>query len=209
MSPLLFLHGAGTSDKEITTYLQDALHMYSIGSYAFNFTGHGGDKKAMATSSLAKRLKEAEQAIQNFHLTGPLNLCGSSMGGYIAIKLLEKYQVDNLILFAPAVYAAEAFALPFDTSFTEVIRTKDSWKNSDAFSILKNYTGNVLIFIGDKDEVIHRELLRLIDQSLVKVQSKEMITIPHCPHTIHRWLSQNKEWSEIVAKKITHYIDRK
>lgn len=209
MSPLLFLHGAGTSDKEITTYLQDALYTYSIGSYSFNFTGHGGDKTAMVVSSLAKRLREAEQAIQNFHLVEPLNLCGSSMGGYITIKLLEKYQVENLILFAPAVYAVEAFALPFDASFTSVIRQKDSWKNSDAFSILKNYTGNVLIFIGDKDEVIPRELIRHIDQSLVKVKSKELITIPHCPHKIHRWLSQNKEWTEVVAEKIAHYIDRK
>lgn len=203
---LLFLHGAGMSDKDITKYLQDMLRKKSVENYSFNFTGHGGDTAAMATTSLEKRLAEAENAIRDFPLAEPLNLCGSSMGGYIAIKLLEKYRVNNLILFAPAVYDIKAFTLPFDTSFTETIRQKESWKNSDAFSILKNYTGNVLLFIGDKDDVIPQGVIQLMDESLSQARSKEFIVIPGCTHKIHKWLKENEEWSHLVTEKIVHLL---
>ncbi len=149
---LLFLHGAAGSDKERTRYLQNLLTEEHIESFTFNFTGYGGNN--LSASSLEGRLQEADEAIQNFHLQEPFNLCGSSMGGYIAIKLCEKYKVENLFLFAPAVYTTKAFKLKFDEKFGETIRQKESWKDSDAFTILKHFTGNVVIFIGDNDEVI-------------------------------------------------------
>jgi len=40
----------------------------------------------------------------------PIAVYGSSMGGYIAIKLLERFlNIKSLILFAPAVYDSRKF----------------------------------------------------------------------------------------------------
>jgi hypothetical protein len=199
-SPLLFLHGA-VSDKNITKYLQDRFHAQKIKNHSFNFTGHGGTN--LAASSLENRLFEAEKAIEHFELSEPLNLCGSSMGGYLAIKLLEKHKVNNLILFAPAVYDKKAFNIQFGNKFSEIIRKENSWKNSDAFRILKNFQGNALIFIGEKDEVIPKELVSELHACLIQSKSTEIVKIPDCPHKIHRWLSTHEEWSKKVAEKIS------
>ncbi|HEV2339716.1 MAG TPA: YqiA/YcfP family alpha/beta fold hydrolase, partial [Patescibacteria group bacterium] len=157
---LLFLHVAGGSDKERTRYLQNLLIREDIESFSFNFTGYSGNN--LSASSLDGRFQEADEAIQKFHLHEPLNLCGSSMGGYIAIKLCEKYSVENLFLFAPAVYTTKVFRLKFDEKFGETIRQKESWKDSDAFTILVNFTGNVVVFIGENDEVIPSELIKML-----------------------------------------------
>ncbi len=202
MNSLLFLHGAGTSDKDRTKYLSDELKKYSVNGLSFNFSGYGGNPQELAKSSLEKRLSEAENAIKEFHLNEPLNLCGSSMGGYIAIKLLENHVVENLILFAPAVYDTKAFALPFDSTFSEVIRNENSWENSDAFGSLEKFTGNALIFMGEKDEVIPKRLFERIDKSLSNCKSKEIVKVPECPHKIHLWLSQNGVWKQRVGEKI-------
>jgi hypothetical protein len=203
MKHLLFLHGAGpTTDKTVHQYLEEALLPYNIESCSFDFYGHGEKKIPLSESSLKKRYVEAKQAIQDFHLTEPLNICGSSMGGYIAIKLLEEFKVQNLILFCPAIYDTKAFDVPFDERFTSIIRKEHSWMQTDAFDTFKKFTGNVLIFIGENDEVIPDSLLSMIDTSLEQAQSKELIRIPGCPHTIHRWLSQNPLWAKKVAEKI-------
>ena len=150
MKHLLFLHGAGpTTDKTVHQYLEEALLPYNIESCSFDFYGHGEKKIPLSESSLKKRYVEAKQAIQDFHLTEPLNICGSSMGGYIAIKLLEEFKVQNLILFCPAIYDTKAFDVPFDERFTSIIRKEHSWMQTDAFDTFKKFTGNVLIFIGE------------------------------------------------------------
>jgi len=105
MKKLLFLHGAGpTTDKTVHQYLEEALLSFGIESCSFDFRGHGEKKAPLSESGLEKRYNEAKQAIQDFRLTEPLNICGSSMGGYTAIKLLEEFKIQNLILFCPAVY---------------------------------------------------------------------------------------------------------
>ncbi len=201
---MLFLHGAGTSNKNKVGYLKKLLGGKNIQSYTFNFSGHSG--KGISKSSLERRIKEAEVAIKSFNLKEPLNLCGSSMGGYVAIKLLEQYRVENLILFAPAVYDTRAFDVPFSAKFSKIIRKKDSWRNSDAFKILRGFAGNVVVFIGDKDEVIPRELIKLLGASLGKAKFKEIMYIPNCPHKIHGWLQQNNIWNERVNRKIASLV---
>lgn len=201
---ILFLHGAGTSNKNTVGYLRKLLAGRNVQSYTFNFSGHSG--KGISKSSLGCRIKEAEAAIKSFNLKEPLNLCGSSMGSYIAIKLLEQYRVKNLILFAPAVYDVRALDTSFNTKFSKIIREKDSWKNSDAVKILQKFSGNAMIFIGENDEVIPGELIKLLGASLSKAKSKEIRYIPNCPHKIHGWLKQDKKWRNIVSRKIAALV---
>lgn len=159
----------------------------------------------MAKSSLRQRQSEAEKFIGSLS-NGPMTVSGSSMGAYTAIKLTEKYPVENLILFCPAVYSKDAFNVNFDSKFTQIIRQKKSWLKSDAFDILKNFKGKVLIVIGDKDDVIPKKLLELLIKSLINAKSKEVMIIPDCPHAIHRWLEKNPEFAIKVAKQIVGFL---
>ncbi len=87
-----------------------------------------------------------------------------------------------------------------------MIRKNYSWKNSDIFSALKKFNGNFLIFIGNNDEIIPKEVINFLDKSSTNTKKKEIIIIPNCPHKIHTWLSKHKDAADEVAEKISEFL---
>ena len=163
-SDFIFLHGAGKSTKEKAHGFFDTLLFKTIPNITtFDFSGHGESSGTLKKSSLQKRIFETKTAIDLYTTKSQLTVCGTSMGGYIALTMLDYYNVKNLILFAPAVYNDEALALPFDAGFTEAIRKPKSWQKSSVLQSLENFTGNLLLVIGTQDEVIPKDVIALID----------------------------------------------
>ena len=202
---LLFLHGAGTANKNRAEYLQEEIKDCGIESYSFNFSGHSGID--LEESSLEKRYKEAKRVIKELNLKKPLSLFGSSMGAYIAIKLLEEFEISNLILFCPALYSSKAFNISFGPNFTKILREINSWKNSDAFEIIKNFKGNLRIFIGEKDEVVPKQLIEMLDENSRNTSSKKIIIIPQATHALHQFISENKMWKARVKDEICQLLN--
>jgi uncharacterized protein len=204
----LFLHGAGKSDKSRVFYLMERLQNYGVSSFAFDFSGHGSSSGDLKKSSLQRRTGEAACAITKFlPQDKPITVCGSSMSGHTAIRLLDKVSnIGSLILFCPAIYDRRAYAAPFDDGFTSIIREKGSWENSEIFSLLEEYTGKLLIFIGEKDEVIPKGVIELLDKRSKKATKKEIVVIPECNHMIHTWINQRSQLADEVAEKISEFI---
>ncbi|WP_420835419.1 serine aminopeptidase domain-containing protein [Aquitalea pelogenes] len=87
--------------------------------HAFDFVGHGDTGGSLTGSSLAHRVRQAETVLVAGGLhTQPLALLGSSMGAYIAIRLLDDIQCSHLILQVPGAYTPDAFAVPFGPAFS-------------------------------------------------------------------------------------------
>lgn len=202
----LFIHGAGKSEKSKTLYLAKKLIEQNICSLSFDHSGHGESSGELKESSLKERYQQACAAMDLLSKDTPLSVCGSSMGGHIAMRLLKDYEIENLILFCPAAYDKDAFNIPFNQGFSDIIRQKDSWKNSDLFELLSNFTGNLLLFIGEDDEVIPPGVIDLIDQSCQKCKSKKIIKIKNCPHKMHNWLQENEEERNEVTKTILEIL---
>ena len=117
--------------------------------------------------------------------------------------MLPLYDVRNVILFAPAIYDAQALAVQFDQGFTEILRKPDSWRKSDALASLEKFSGNLLLFIGNNDDVIPSGVVDLIDKHSTNVTSKEIIRFDTCPHAMHSWLDSHSPERKQVAEKIT------
>lgn len=202
----IFLHGAGKSNKErVRGFLDEPSFKIIPSIITFDFSGHGESTGTLKESSLQQRVLEATTAI-NLHTTKKrLTVCGSSMGGYIAFKMLETHDVKNLILFAPAVYDRRVFGLSFDNGFTEAIRRPESWRDSDVFHLLEKFTGNLLLFIGGQDEVIPREVIDLIDLHSPKTVRKDVVTFNGCSHDIQDWLIKHPTEKKVVMQKIAEY----
>lgn len=203
---IFFFHGGGRSSKERVSYLAEELLVKNISSFAFDFSGSGESSGLINDTSLFKRIEEAQAAVDLFDKKSTVNLCGSSMGAYIALSLLPYYSVNNLILFCPAVYAKNALKVNFGDGFSGIIRKKDSWKNTDAFDYLKNFTGNLLIFIGTEDEVIPEQVINLLDKNSNKCKKKEIVWISDCPHKMHQWVPEHKEIKEMVVSNILEFM---
>ena len=77
----------------------------------FDFSGHGESSRELKKDCLEKRVHEAKSVMHQFcSEEKPLIICGSSMGGFIAIKLLEFFKISTLILLCPALYTKKVSA---------------------------------------------------------------------------------------------------
>lgn len=198
---VLFLHGAGISTRKQFEPLRQELWERNIQSVAFDFVGHGETGGNLPSSSLQHRFLQACRVIEELKLAQPLSIVAESMSGYTAIKLLEKYKVENLILVVPAVYHAGSFAIPFNGGFSEIIRKPRSWLDSDAWEIMQKFQGKLLICYAEKDNVIPQEIIDRLYETATKAQKKERYLIQKSPHKTWEYLAENvNEFKKIFTR---------
>jgi len=107
----IFIHGAGTGTKERIHTFSDVLEDNGVTMLAFDQSGAGNDIQNLKQSSLEKRVTETIHAITEFASKEPLVVCGSSMGGEVALRMLEQFPVKTLILFLPSnIYPRRIFS---------------------------------------------------------------------------------------------------
>ena len=201
----LSLHGGGLSVKESDDYLRNCFTDRGFGVVSFDFSGWGESSGERGECSLASRLQDALDVVKHYRLKLDF-IVGTSMGGYLALKLLEKIDVPNLILFCPAAYATSAWSLPFGGGFTEDIRRPNSFLESDAETICRAYRGNVLYFIGDNDEIIPAPIDRIYRESFRQAASFRTVLLDDCPHPIHRWAPANPEGMTAILSEVSHFV---
>ena len=203
----IFIHGGGSASyKERIIDFTEPIFKENINILSFDFSGHGESTGTLATGSLERRVIEAQEIIKHYSALQALTIFGASMGGYIAIKLLELFPINTLILFCPALYDVKAYEIPFDKGFTEIIRSFESWRNTDVLKILEKFTGKLLIIMGSEDQVIPEGVIELIMKHATRVNKKELYIIPQCSHQIHTWLESHPEDLKRLHQKINEYL---
>jgi uncharacterized protein len=203
---LILLHGAGLGLRERYRRLRLDLAEDSINSMAFDFTGFGETGGDIRTSSLRSRTEQACAVINSVAKDLPLCLLGASMGAYTAVKLLQFYPVECLILFVPAMYHVDAYAVPFTSAFTEIIRKSKSWAGSDAWEILNGYKGRLLIINAGKDDIIPRDVIERIYEAGAHASRREIYTVRQSPHLLIQHLAQEEREYKKVAGLIRSFI---
>jgi uncharacterized protein len=201
---LLFLHGAGKASKERAMPLANKIaEAYRISSFLFDFSGHGESSGQLSDSSLSKRLSEAIDAVRFAHLGDSFSICAFSMGGHIALELLRDHDVANVFLFYSAVYSSAAFNIPFgEAAFSTILRTPDSWKESEAWDLLARFEGNLLVVSGENDDVVPSEIPKRLAATPVRAKSSKLITVPNAPHLLVPQMLKSPELFEEISSHI-------
>jgi pimeloyl-ACP methyl ester carboxylesterase len=157
---VLFIHGGGKYTDNLYSDWQSYLGKRGFASLFFYCRGVGVSEGDFTDSSLVNRLSDAIAAYNYFINSGivdPNRICvyGSSMGGHVAVRLIEKYpRIKTLVLQSAAAYSVKAEKLQLTSQFTQEITRSNSWSESVVFDMLKTYSGKTLIIYGEKDEVI-------------------------------------------------------
>jgi pimeloyl-ACP methyl ester carboxylesterase len=181
---VLVLHGAGKSNRKRFQMLRDEFFAKGISSAAFDFVGHGDTGGDLKSSSLSSRTRQACQVVDTLNLQQPLSVIGASMSAYTSVKLLEHYQIKTLILLVPAMYTSQAYSIPFNQGFSDIIRQPQSWVQSDAWRLLADYTGRLLIVAAEKDQVIPRDVVNRIYDSAVNATERQLYIAPNASHFV-------------------------
>ncbi|WP_280671002.1 MULTISPECIES: alpha/beta hydrolase [unclassified Kitasatospora] len=163
------LHGAGTADQYVHQQLARLLAERGCQSVSPDFSGHGASTGLLQKLSLERRFQQARAVIDELVPAGDqLLLVGASMSGQTVADLLCHYgsRVPAVALLAPAVYPRRAWSLPFDAGFTEVIRTREAWRDSAALETYADFTGRAVLAVPAEDHVIPPAVNRALVQAL-------------------------------------------
>jgi len=199
---VLVLHGAGNSNRGRFQMLRGQLYDRGISSAAFDFVGHGDTGGDLKSSSLRSRTRQACRVVDPLNLQQPLSVIGASMSAYTSVKLLEYYRIKNLILLVPAMYTSLAYTVPFNGGFSSIIRQPQSWVQSDAWRLLADYTGRLLIVAAENDQVIPRDVINRIYDSAVNATERRLYFAPNASHFVFTDLRANE------PKEFDHVFDQ-
>jgi pimeloyl-ACP methyl ester carboxylesterase len=199
---VLVLHGAGNSNRGRFQMLRGQLYERRISSAAFDFVGHGDTGGDLKSSSLRSRTRQACRVVDALNLKQPFSVIGASMSAYTSVKLLEHYQIKNLILLVPAIYTSQAYSIPFNRGFSDIIRQPQSWVQSDAWRLLADYTGRLLIVAAENDQVIPRDVINRIYDSAVNATERQLYIAPNASHLVFTDLRAND------PKEFDHVFDQ-
>ena len=203
---LICLHGAGKAQRSRFSKLRDKLALDGVSSLAFDFIGQGDSEGVLENDSLHSRTNQALEVIRQQGEDSNLSLLATSMSAYTAIKLTEHLNIRNLILVVPAVYHRKAYKIAFNTGFSEIIRKPNNWVNSDAWSLLENFTGNLLVISAEHDEVIPKLIPEFISDLSLNANSKKFIEVADSSHQILHFINKNPHDLDNIANEIRRII---
>jgi len=202
----LYLHGAGSSSRKSLILPRTELLNRGVGTTSFDYMGHGESSGLTAKSSLSQRSAQLHAVLAARHLTGPLNVFGASMGAYDALKLTQCMNINALVLVVPAVYTTLAFNVEFGSSFSQIIRQENSWENTDAWKIIEDFTGTLIVIAAENDGVIPKKIPDKLVMCAKKAKKKELWILPGTDHL--NLFSRIKENNAVLFDQIfTSMVD--
>jgi len=196
---VVLLHGAGNGSKERLIPLLGEFVARGCRGLAFDFSGHGESSGALQELSLRGRFEQAVSVIDaRVPDGGPLILVGFSMSGQTVADLAAHYggRVAAVGLCAPAVYAAEAWPVPFgkgDSRFSEIIRTPDSWRAAPALGVLRSYEGRAVLAVPGTDAVIPPAVTEAVADALAANAQFTRLELPDAEHQLGLWFRDHAE----------------
>ncbi|MGW6057352.1 alpha/beta hydrolase [Streptomyces sp. NPDC055189] len=192
---VVFLHGAGTSDKGRFTALMADFAARGHQALAFDFSGHGDSSGRLGELSLRRRFTQACAVIDRQVPTGRrLVLIGFSMSGQTVADLAAHYgsRVAAIGLCAPAVYGAKAWPVPFAAGFTEIIRAPDSWRRSPALDVFRSLSTRAVLVTPAVDAVIPPAVTEAVAGALGASRSRfTRLVLPDADHRLGLWFATN------------------
>ncbi|MFF7973866.1 alpha/beta fold hydrolase [Streptomyces sp. NPDC007905] len=194
---VVLLHGAGNGSKERLLPLLAEVAAHGCHALAFDFSGHGGSTGALAELSLRRRFAQAVAVVDAHAPAGdPLVLVGFSMSGQTVADLVRHYgrRVAAVGLCAPAVYAPEAWDVPFGNGggrFSEIIRTPDGWRNSSALTTLRAYEGRAVLAVPGTDAVIPPAVTEAVQDALSARAQYTRFELPDAEHRLGPWFREH------------------
>lgn len=206
---ILFLHGGKPGTKERFSYAQDQLCSKGIASLAIDFRGVGESGGDFEDGSLNHRLKDVQAALDFLRKYSKKKfICGSSMGGHVAVRLANSNtDVAGLILAYAAAYSEEAEDKPLNNQFTEVIRKDNSWKGSPIFSLLTKWFKPILVLYGENDQVIPQGVIE--EYKKATKRNGEFYILENGGHRLFEFETiEQKAVAEVVNSKIVDFIFR-
>ncbi|MFH0520233.1 alpha/beta fold hydrolase [Streptomyces sp. M41] len=196
---VVLLHGAGNGTKDRLLPLLTEFVSRGCRGLAFDFSGHGESTGELRELSLRRRLEQAVAVIDaRVPAGGPLIVVGFSMSGQTVADVVAHYgrRVVAVGLCAPAVYAEEAWEVPFgegEGRFSEIIRRPDGWRGAPALDVLRSYEGRAVLAVPGTDAIIPPAVTEAVQDGLAAHAQFSRFDVPDAEHMLGLWFEEHAE----------------
>ncbi|MEU6821271.1 alpha/beta fold hydrolase [Streptomyces atriruber] len=196
---VVLLHGADAGSKARLAALQSDFAARGCRALALDFSGHGESTGELRELSLRRRCAQAVAVVEErVPASDELVFVGFSMSGQTVADLVAHFgaRVTAIGLCAPAVYAKEAWPLPFgdgDGRFTEIIRTPDRWRDSAALDVYRGFGGRAVLVVPGTDAVIPPAVTAAVAEALTTGARFTRLELPDADHALGAWLRDHAE----------------
>jgi hypothetical protein len=203
----IILHGGGPSSKENTEYLVPILLKNNKACVRFDYSGQGESSGKLELSSLEKRKQETLTVLNELGMgSRSITIIGTSMAGHIACSLINEIDVESLILFCPAAYSIDAWNVEFGKGFTEIIRKRESYMNSNIEELLYSFKRRIMLVLPREDAIIPNQVINLYKREVEKRLGSFVINISNCPHPIHKWIINKEEEKQLLLNQLDLFL---
>lgn len=193
---VVLLHGAGAASKERTGDMASDIVRQGYRVLAFDFAGQGESSGELLRQSLQRRFIQACGFIErHVPASDKLGLIGFSMSGQTIGDLLNYFgeRVSAVGLCAPALYSRQAWAVPFDSGFTGIIRGHESWRDSSAYDALSRFRSRAVLAVPAYDNVIPEGVTKLVVEALNKRATFTHMVFDDAHHKLGLWFKDNEQ----------------
>ncbi len=196
---VVLLHGAGNGTKDRLLPLLTEFVSRGCRGLAFDFSGHGESTGDIRELSLRRRLEQAVAVIDaRVPAGGPLVVVGFSMSGQTVADVVAHYgaRVVAVGLCAPAVYAEEAWEVPFgdgDGRFSEIIRRPQGWRAAPALDVLRGYEGRAVLAVPGTDAIIPPAVTQAVQEALAAHARFTRFDVPDAEHMLGLWFEEHAD----------------
>jgi len=203
------LHGGGTSTADGLAELRDFLHARQIATLAFDAVGHGRTGGAQLGTTLAQRVQQVVAVVQSQGMRpDSVALLGFSMGAYVAAKAATQLGVARLCLAIPAAYATRAYEVPFGPQFSQILRTPGSWRQSDAFDLVADFQGHLLVVSAEEDQVVPQEIPHTYVKRAAQSASRQHHIIARAGHKLSEHYAREPQARQDVYRLMADLCER-
>ncbi|MEI7819000.1 MAG: alpha/beta hydrolase [bacterium] len=184
---------------------QSILANEGIASVAFDFPGVGDSTGKLESTNLNIRLIHSLNVYQYIrdHIStdAPIFILGVSMGGPIAIHMMNQVNAAGLALCVSAAYPKAAWDKNFGEDFSQTIRRENAWKDSNEFTLINKVKCPILFGSALNDEIIPTGITDKY-RSILQSQHQECIEY-NAPHAFIRLESdspteKSRFWADLM-----------
>ncbi|WP_338598913.1 alpha/beta fold hydrolase [Sulfolobus tengchongensis] len=221
-SLLIMFHGfTGNHIEAGRLYTDLAMHLCNegISTLRFDYRGHGDSSGFFEDAFSPKNALDDAETIVNHALKmgyKEIAFLGFSLGGYIALKMFEKFNeaIKALVLFAPAILVSEP---KWETHFDKYAYTPLTFGPFRIKSeVVKEMTHNVMgiaekinvptLIVHSKDDEAINYSISVEFFNRMKFEDKQLILLEKGGHTFNEYGIRQKLYKEVtewLRKRLT------
>lgn len=207
---LIYFSGNGSNIRSAIPFFNELGQQFDLNVFSFNYSGYGRSEGEPSIDGIVRDGKAAldyyENQVGDQNL--PTILLGYSMGGFVALNLMNHDAIDQTIIMSTFTSLEELQDYLIKEALPGIIRPflkldiEESIYDLDNLKLVKNTEKPILFIHGEADKFIPSSM----SYNLYNLSPSEKKGIKIIPNADHRMVLKDSTSNKLVIEEIKSFI---